>query len=647
MILKKLALTDIRPYRGTSCIEFAQDPVKNVTLIHGVNGAGKTSLFQALNWVLYGAKAKPTGHMLNSSLLRDLKRGESARGSVTLDFEDDKEDFQLVRSAFAQRSNGGGVDERELSVNLSRINADGNSEREQFPDQLINSILPVAIRTFYFFDGDKIAEFTKPGKEKDRDITTAVHDVLRLELINRSASHLERISVALEKDLNAKGSPEVNRVYAELAASRQQVSHLAKQRSDIAQEVEAVRERLADVARQLMQVAEVAEQAKQREKLKGDVKHLKLALQAAFSDLLKEAISAFTLPIGARLSEALSFLDEKRKKKEIPGNYKDQFLRDLLEHQVCICERPLQQGSVEYVRIEELLKQTLPGSIQDNAVELAGQVRGLVKNRDHLRRALQVRHDQIRQMEILLDRHEKELESLGAEIEENTAERVKSLEDRRKLLEAEDRKLSRALDENDQAITATRKRVETLERDYEKETRKEADLVSLRRERNIAARSAAAFFDIKDSLVTELRRDMSSEATEIFKTFTWKKDHFDRVVIGDGYLLSLLDRHGDNVRDVNSMGETQLLSLAFMLSMTRVSDHSAPLVIDTPLARLDMTVRANLLRALPDLTRQLVLLVTDSEMDLTSREYIDARVGMQYIIRFRDGISTIEEGRFS
>ena len=53
MLLKKLYLTNFRPFKGEHEIEFSVDPEKNVTLVMAENGAGKTTLAQAFQWVLY------------------------------------------------------------------------------------------------------------------------------------------------------------------------------------------------------------------------------------------------------------------------------------------------------------------------------------------------------------------------------------------------------------------------------------------------------------------------------------------------------------------------------------------------------------------------------------------------------------------
>ena len=54
MLLKKLSLTNFRPFKGEHSIEFSTDKERNVTLVMAENGAGKTTLAQAFQWVLYG-----------------------------------------------------------------------------------------------------------------------------------------------------------------------------------------------------------------------------------------------------------------------------------------------------------------------------------------------------------------------------------------------------------------------------------------------------------------------------------------------------------------------------------------------------------------------------------------------------------------
>ena len=72
MLLKKLTLTNFRPFKGDHVIEFSTDKEKNITLVMAENGAGKTTLAQAFQWVLYSK----TDGFKNKSVLNSIVEKE-------------------------------------------------------------------------------------------------------------------------------------------------------------------------------------------------------------------------------------------------------------------------------------------------------------------------------------------------------------------------------------------------------------------------------------------------------------------------------------------------------------------------------------------------------------------------------------------
>ena len=86
-----------------------------------------------------------------------------------------------------------------------------------------------------------------------------------------------------------------------------------------------------------------------------------------------------------------------------------------------------------------------------------------------------------------------------------------------------------------------------------------------------------------------------------------------------------------------SAGERQALALSFMAALNYVSGFKAPLVIDTPLGRIDegkpkWQIAENLPRYLEQ--RQVIMLVTGSEYTDEVRKRLINRVGKEYRIRF-------------
>ena len=72
MIFERITLANFRQYFDRQRLEFAKDRQRKVTIIHGVNGAGKTSLFLAINWCLYGGEyIDNVGELMVALLLPD------------------------------------------------------------------------------------------------------------------------------------------------------------------------------------------------------------------------------------------------------------------------------------------------------------------------------------------------------------------------------------------------------------------------------------------------------------------------------------------------------------------------------------------------------------------------------------------------
>ena len=84
MLLESITLENFRQFRNES-IEFAQgENGKNVTIIIGENGTGKTTFAQAFFWCMYGETKLSDKNMLNKMVAADLRPGQESIIKVTL-----------------------------------------------------------------------------------------------------------------------------------------------------------------------------------------------------------------------------------------------------------------------------------------------------------------------------------------------------------------------------------------------------------------------------------------------------------------------------------------------------------------------------------------------------------------------------------
>ena len=117
--------------------------------------------------------------------------------------------------------------------------------------------------------------------------------------------------------------------------------------------------------------------------------------------------------------------------------------------------------------------------------------------------------------------------------------------------------------------------------------------------------------------------------------------------------MRLLTKTGRDIRNLDaSAGENQVFSFALIAAIARATERGFPIVIDTPLARLDAQHRLNILKYFTEKAgEQVVLLSQDAEV---TGQYLDAvrdRVGQTFLIQHEDigngiGINHVRKGQY-
>jgi DNA sulfur modification protein DndD len=104
MKLERITIDNFRQYCGKQRVDFAKDDHKNVTIFHGVNGAGKTSFFLSINWCLYGKVLDNVkvidnvGELMSKEAVNQAAIGDTVRTSVDLAFLHNGERYLVKRT---------------------------------------------------------------------------------------------------------------------------------------------------------------------------------------------------------------------------------------------------------------------------------------------------------------------------------------------------------------------------------------------------------------------------------------------------------------------------------------------------------------------------------------------------------------------
>ena len=206
MKLEWMRLTNFRQFYGDQTIHFSRHQRQNVTVVHGVNGSGKTSLFTALNWCLYGLGVEDMGELVSKQALMEAAVDEEIEMKVQLAFSHAGERLTATRAfSVSKTSSQRWQTKPQTEFSLDSIRrSDGQTRRIPNPTGYVESILPSNVRTYFFFDGEKIDQFTRPSHEAE--VREAVRNVLKIEVLERAKNHLGVVAREYQSELRKLAS---------------------------------------------------------------------------------------------------------------------------------------------------------------------------------------------------------------------------------------------------------------------------------------------------------------------------------------------------------------------------------------------------------------------------------------------------------
>ena len=128
------------------------------------------------------------------------------------------------------------------------------------------------------------------------------------------------------------------------------------------------------------------------------------------------------------------------------------------------------------------------------------------------------------------------------------------------------------------------------------------------------------------------RQEVEKTASEMFIKLVHDPQAYQGLRINREYRVELVGRWGEDMR--TSEGGKQLVALSLIGALKRAAVRGGPVVLDSPLARLDLKHRANVLQTwVPELGNQAILLVQSGELtEEQAREIMSNRIGHEYKI---------------
>ncbi len=643
MKIERIQMENFRQYFGRQRMTFSRDRARNVTVIHGINGAGKSSLFLAINWCLYGEVSSNVGELISKEAVSRASDGEEIRASVELVFTHNSERYLVLRRLKGVKQEDGAIESGDEDFTMMRTRRDGQAERIANPIGVMNSILSSNVRTYFLFDGEKIDNFAKP--EASDEVRYAIYNVLKLEVMTRARNHLQDIAAEYRRELKRVSTGELRQFVEseERAIAEKEKAHTRKE--ELEREIESARRKITDIDRRLREMPNASALQQRRDRLERDLEQREDEMTALISNIRTLATSGFTVIAQGAVERALAILDEKRERGEIPSSIRQQFVQDLIERLQCICGRRFDANGAEHEKLLALMNSSLPGSLEDDVMDTAAALRPFAERAGRLRDELNQRMQRRAELLDIMKSLEEEIDEVRDQLKGSPQEEISRLEEQRENFRADIESYRLEQGNCDTRIDLMSAELEELKKQIQVAKKEKKTERELTRKASLAQRAADAIGEVYETFADDMRRRIEAKTKEIFKLLVWKDSHFQDVRLGSDYNLEVIDRYGLPARPELSAGERQVLSLSFITAMSRVSEEEAPLVMDTPFGRLSSQHRNNITEHLPELADQLVLFVTDEELRDKARKNLEPRIGAEYRLTFdrKTSCTTIEE----
>jgi DNA sulfur modification protein DndD len=380
MKIKMITIKNFRQFWKETTLNFSCSTTKNVTVIHGANGSGKTSLLNAFKWCFYGKTDFDTGteNILNEAAIQSATTGQEIELTISVMFEQDGCNYDVSRKALFRKLPSNKVEDlKTIEFKIQKTMESGETITIDTPDSEINKVLPEGLHPYFFFNGERIEKLA--GVNESGQIKEAIKRLMGLKQIERAERHLKKASESFRK-VNAQSSDATYQSLSEgVARLNDDIENSKKKLMDLNSEYREKSKRKEDVEKKLETYKESKSLQKERSLL-NDLNENILADMASNVRQRSELIDknrAVVLSQGL-VNKCEALVDLNRKKGLLPYKVRAPFIDDLIEQDKCICGRAV-HGEGEALHALMKAKETAGN---DELDEVYSSVSYLLKNQE-------------------------------------------------------------------------------------------------------------------------------------------------------------------------------------------------------------------------------------------------------------------------
>lgn len=645
MKIESLTINNFRQFCGEVTLELSTDPDKNVTVVHGANGSGKTSLLNAFKWCFYGQTDFDTlnENILNEAAIQSVpEEGGVIDLSIIVKFTHENLRYSAIRTQSYKRSNGMeaspiGKDEFALDVTGS----DGQTKRSRLPSVELQAILPQDLQPYFFFNGERIEHIA--GINQSVQIQDAIRKLMGLELVDRAVIHVGKAKNQYRKLVREEVSEEQKGLHDLIEHLEEDIKRYEENISNSKRNEELAKSEVIRIERELKQYEKSRELQETRKDLESkltnnndDVKAIKTKQKRLIDE------NGF-LVLSADMFDKCSILvEENRSKGVLPYGINEQFIDDRIDLGTCICGTKIVKNSKEHDCLLDV-KKTAGSDEQESSYTSVSAI--LKTHKDMVANYKRDYKEEAHSLEKVMlenERYRNDIDEISAQLIHIDDKQIATLESEHVQYT---KKRDEAVSNKGVAINA-KIGAETKKEEHNEQLKRLDDQRSrqniARRRMDKSAEIVEVLTALRESLSDQVRVDLSEKVDKTFQSIIRKPV---RAIIDDDYRLQVLKKSSEGeeyIVNEQSTGERQVTSLSFISSIIALAKEKHakktlffqgglyPLVMDSPFGALDDDYREKVAGGVADLAEQVIMFVSNSQWAGRVKKACEGKVGKSY-----------------
>jgi DNA sulfur modification protein DndD len=670
VIFESIRLTNLFSYYGEQQLDLgAPEPGRNVCLIMGRNGFGKTSLLNSLKLLFTGAHYEPLRRAVQRARMPTVNQyvvgaGDDWWGIMNRRARSEGQTHCAVRLIWnedggrvtAERAwrieHGAWNGEESLNV-VTATEAFRDEEAQEFLDRR----LPRDYLYFFLFDGEQIQELAEANRDAqqrqmERLLGLGAIDALR-EALNTAIRRWQH------HELDPQARADLERGEGEVRGLEADRRALDVRRADLEHEIENDTEELRRIGRRIEGLSAFVHR---HDELQLRDTRARIQTQRAEAIELLSAQLPRDIVLLVNPSLVTRALERLNRVLGSDASARARVLESLLEVLPArLFDQPefpnpdIRDSQRAYYRYKlvRVLEQEADaaGNPLDPAFrpdpQTASGARDQLAPYAEAAALRSVRAEELRRLQGFtteLRQLEADLLNVGSLSDDERARYERFVAERDELQRNLDKKREQARDLESQSA-GLKGKLEGARKDIEQSTAKVGQN-RVTEDKIATARSLGKLFaDFKSSRKQAQREQLEAAINQHFQILMTAHRLIDRVEVNQDFGLHYLDAEGNHVGMGNlAAGMKQLMATALLWALSEVSGKQIPLVVDTPLARIDLAHQeAILCHYYPNAAAQVIVLPTDSELDPRKLALIAPHVYRAYRLTNRDGEHTVPE----